>query len=337
MPTPNFTAQLAHLQDQLAANEAWFRAHPDQQAAFQERRNHSQRQITQVQRHQAAAAPAAPAVPNAPAPWVGAPGNLLARPEPTIGGPLLTRPTPTGAPFTGFTPPPTPPTVPTAAELAATAQAEAAAREHAARDAWDRLNNQGTYDADGWQSMGFQPDVIPMPAGWSANNWLPPTPPVTPPVTPPTPPVTPPVIPLTPPVTPSAPGDLLGGHQPTGPSFTGFGPPPGDLLGGHQPTGSSFTGFAPVSHTNTLAQLFGPTGATATRASAQPWTQPAQNPFSGQQPDPGAWGQSTQPQQSNSAFGAPNQGLQSWNAPKRKTSANVWGSQPAGTWGSGSR
>ena len=62
-------------------------------------------------------------------------------------------------------PPPPPPSGPTAAEIAAAAalaQTNAAKR----RNDWDLQNKQGLHDPDGWQSIGFQPDHIPMPDWW---------------------------------------------------------------------------------------------------------------------------------------------------------------------------
>lgn len=271
----------------------------------------------------------------APAPTGVAPGNVLNRPEPT-GAPFtgfgpVPRPEPTGAPFTGFTPPPLPPTPPlppvvppgpTADEIAATDQAKLAAR----RDGWDKANNQGIYDADGWQSIGYQPDYIGMPSYWDgpgASTPPPAAPPVAPPEAPPAPPPMPSAAPPPTPAPPAppAPGDLWNRPEPTGPVFTGLTPPaPTDLLNRPEPTGSPFTGFTPPAAGdllarpqagapftgftppagNTLAQLFAPTGARSAppavwgtppavqkKLAGQPWTSVgAQQPTRG----PSNWG-----------------------------------------------
>lgn len=61
-----------------------------------------------------------------------------------------------------------------------TTEADALARkkETARRDDWDRMNQQGAYDADGWQSDGDQRTPLAMPWWWdgSAAAPTPPTP-----------------------------------------------------------------------------------------------------------------------------------------------------------------
>ena len=163
-----------------------------------------------------------------------------------------------------------------------TAAENTARAQHLARQqGWDRMHKQRggntgpdgayeSYDPDGWQSIGHQPDYIAMPSWWDGPGTVPgaappATPPVTPAVTPAvTPPVTPPVAPpVTSPVAPPplpAPGDLLNRPEPTGAPFTGFGPAPGNLLNRPEPTGAPFTGFAAPAPTNSLAQLLGGAG-----------------------------------------------------------------------------
>jgi hypothetical protein len=98
--------------------------------------------------------------------------------------------------------PPTPPTGPTAAELAAK-EAKRQADMRARRDEWDRLNNQGIHDPDGWQSIGFQPDPVAMPSWWLDGLELGTTAPAVPLPIPPV--VPPPVVPqVTPAVIPPA-------------------------------------------------------------------------------------------------------------------------------------
>jgi hypothetical protein len=192
-----------------------------------------------------------------------------------------------------------------AAALKAQQDAAAAAAQHQTdqrhrRDEWDRLNQQGIYDADGWQSIGYQPDPKPIPDWWLTGPSAPPAAPPVPPAAPPagTPWASP--APGNGSVPPgyhnpeegwrdpakwgvSKPGDLLARPEPTGAPFAGLTPPaPGDLLARPQPTGAPFAGL------------------TATKSGT------------------GLWG-SSQPQ--------------AWTQPKPLNNWGVWGQKATGTWG----
>lgn len=267
--------------------------------------------------------------------------------------------------------PPTPPVVTTPVVTPPTPEqaAEAGARQRAALDAWDHLNSQRDYDADGWQSMGFQPDYIPMPAGWAENNWLPPTPPVAPgsgwAAPAPGGPGNSPAMEaagqakwnartVAPDIDPARRAQMIADRTasitsaPTGLTTWGQTLPPGPPLPPRlftgTPTGLTGWGSPPAGAgaatqpANALAPLVGTAPAVpqmATSQSANAWGS-GQNPYAGMQPDPGAWGQSP-PRQRNAGFGAPNQGRQSWGQPRQRRSGNLWGpnSAQAGTWGSG--
>jgi hypothetical protein len=100
------------------------------------------------------------------------------------------------------TPPVVPPAGLTAAELAAK-EAKRQADMKARRDEWDRLNNQGIHDPDGWQSIGYQPDPVAMPSWWLDGLELGTTAPAVPlPLPPPPAPPVPPAPPLAPPPAP---------------------------------------------------------------------------------------------------------------------------------------
>jgi hypothetical protein len=73
-------------------------------------------------------------------------------------------------------PPPPPPPPPPPAPTGPTPE-EIARR----RDEWDRLNKQGKYDPDGWQSIGHQPMPKPIPDWWLTGPTAPPTTPPAPP------------------------------------------------------------------------------------------------------------------------------------------------------------
>jgi hypothetical protein len=231
---------------------------------------------------------------------LGPPGDLLSRPNPT-GAPFtgfgpVPRPDPTGAPFTGITPPPvvTTPAGPTPQEIFDAQQAQS--RREALAQWWA--------ENGAWRSIGTQE----MPPETNASF-----------------------------VTTGA-----GFGRPALPHA----PPPATMRE-QDPNGVPGMPAPPAAPPaiNALAQLAGPVAPAPT--SAAPAAQ--SNPFTGQQPDAGAWSQpaatrSAQPQswaqpagQSSSAFGAPNQGLQSWAQPARqRRQPGMWGQQTqAGTWGPG--
>jgi hypothetical protein len=89
------------------------------------------------------------------------------------------------------------------------------------RDEWDRLNKQGAYDPDGWQSIGHQPDPIAIPDWWLTGPSAPPAAlPASPAAPPAAPPVAPPVVglpPTPPPAKPEKPTSPPPVTRPLGP------------------------------------------------------------------------------------------------------------------------
>ena len=175
----------------------------------------------EIARRQAAAAAPKPEPPPAVTrPFLPGEGwvNPIKPDHPSVGAPMPPAPPPPAPPPPP--PPPPPPVVPpgpTADEIAAADQAKLAAR----RDGWDKANNQGIHDADGWQSIGYQPDYIGMPSWWDGPGAS--TPP------PAAPPVAPPASPLD--ANPYVPGSQTSGpfipapSMPSAPSSKGEAPP----------------------------------------------------------------------------------------------------------------